>query len=193
MEVSARAGVEVLCTRSNLEGEDPLRPFRPDRDNDSGQPAVTVNEYGRGQAFYIAGDVGGAYMSNPYPPLKRFVVSLVKRTQPPFEIEGPEALDVTAAQRPSGEWMIHLINNPAPLIPWRLYSQEDADLHGREVGAFHATTELVPIHDVVVQFNDLDVKSARLPLQGIDLEVTGGRVVVPKIELHEVLLVESGS
>jgi len=86
--------------------------------------------------------------------------------------------------------MIHLINNPAPLIPWRLYSQQDATLHSWEVEAFHATTELVPIRDVVVRFHDIECKSARLPLQGTDLEITRGQVVVPTVALHEVLLVE---
>ena len=71
-------------------------------------------------------------------------------------------------------------------------SAASVDLRGWEVGAFHATTQLAPIHDVVIQFHDIECRWVRLPSQGIDLEVTGGRVVVPKVTLHGVLLVESG-
>lgn len=95
-----RPGARALCTRSNLEGEDPLDRFHPEREYDTGAPTVAVNDYGKGRAIYIAGDVGGAYMNNPCSRLKRFVVNLVQRTPPPIQIEAPEALEITAARRP---------------------------------------------------------------------------------------------
>ena len=57
---------------------------------------------------------------------------------------------------------------------------------------FFALQEVNPIHNITIRFNDFGVKWARLPLQDISLEVSGepARVVVPKVELHEVLLVE---
>ena len=184
--------VEVLCTRSSLEGESPLNNFDPRKNYDSKEPAVTVNRYGKGQAIYIGGDVGGAYMNNPYPPLKRFVDNLVKRTRPPVEIEAPEVIEVTAALRDTGELMIHLVNNPTPLLPWRIHDSDDRQRRGQEMSAFFYISELNPIHNIRICFNDFKVKSARLPLQDRSLQITGepAMVVVPEVELHEVLLAE---
>ena len=140
-------------------------------------------------AIYICGDVGGAYMNNPYPPLKRLIADLVKRTPPPIEFEMPEAIEVNAAHRGANELMIHLLNNPTPLLPWRIANREK---HDAEMTTFLALREVNPIHNIRVQFNDFAVKSARLPLQETNLEVSGNAatVVVPAVSLHEVLLVE---
>ena len=93
--VAFRAGADVglLCTRSRLRGEfalenrrrarKPLNDFDPDSNYDSSEPAVTLHRYGKGQAIYISGNVGAGYAHSPYPPLKRFVASLVKRNRPP--------------------------------------------------------------------------------------------------------------
>ena len=64
------ADIHVLCTRSCLENERLLKDFDPRMDYDSSEPAITMNRYGNGKAIYICGDVGGAYMNNPYPPLE---------------------------------------------------------------------------------------------------------------------------
>ena len=97
-DISVRpdAAVEVLCTRTSLED---LERFDPEHEYDSGEPTVTIHRYGKGRAIYIAADAGGAYLNNPYPPLKRFIAKLVKRTRPPVEIE---AIEATAAMRETG-------------------------------------------------------------------------------------------
>ena len=102
--------------------------FDSENDYDSSEPTVTVNTFEQRLGFYIAGDVGGAYMNNSYPPLKWFVANLVKRTKPPIGIEAPEA---TAAIRPSGELMVRLVNNPTPIIPSQNLTHEDV-LRDRE-------------------------------------------------------------
>ena len=195
VEVSLKPGAHAICTRSSLSADkddlkDGLSAYRPGGDHDTGQPAVVVNEFGRGRVIYLAGDVGGAYMNSPYPPLMRFVVGLVKQTPPPVEIDGPQALEVTAAHRPSGELMVHLINNPTPLIPWRIHDNEDMDRLRPDMGSFNAVLELPPLRDIRVRFNDLKVQSVRLPLQDIELVIEDGAVMVPEVKLHEVLLVE---
>ena len=186
------ADLHVLCTRSCLEDERPLNDFDPRMDYDSSEPAITMHGFGKGRAIYICGDVGGAYMNNPYPPLKRLVANLVKRRPPPIEFEMPEAIEVTAAHRGANEVMIHLLNNPTPLLPWRIANREK---HDEEMTTFLALREVNPIHNIRVRFNDFAVKSAWLPLQGTDLEVSGNAatVVVPVVSLHEVLLVEYGN
>ena len=186
------AKLEVLCTRSSLKGENPLGNFDPRKDYDSSEPTVTVNTFGEGKAFYIAGDVGTAYMNNPYPPLKRFVANLVKRTKPPVEIEAPEAIEATAAIRPSGELMVHLVNNPTPLLPWRIRDHADAAEQREHMTSFFALQEVNPIHDIKISFNAFKVNSARLPLQEHSLAITGipSTVTLPQVKIHEVLLVE---
>ena len=133
--------------------------------------------------------VGSAYMNNPYPPLKRFLAHLLRRTRPPIEVDAPEAIEATASRRPSGELMVHLVNNPTPLLPWRIGEDSRA---GRDMTTYFALQEVNPIYDVAIRFNGFEVKSARLPLQDMSLEVKGNpaQVVVPKVELHEVLLAE---
>ena len=195
LEISLKSGARAICTRSSLSADkddlkDGLSAYRPGGDHDTGQPAVVISEYGKGKVVYVAGDVGGAFMNSPYPPLMRFVVGLVKQTPPPVEIEGPQALEITAAHRPSGELMVHLINNPAPLIPWRIYDDEDMQRLRPDMGSFNAVLELPPLRDIRVRFNDPEVKSVRMPLQDIELQLEDGAVVVPEVRLHEVLLVE---
>ena len=189
------ADLQVLCTRTSLvslPGKDLLECFDPQKEYDSSVPTVTANRYGKGEAIYIAADVGGAYLNNPYPPLKRFIARLVQRTNPPLVIEAPEAIEVTAAIRDSGELMIHLLNNPTPLLPWRRDDEQDAAKWDEYRSNFFALQEVNSIHNIRLRFNDFKVKSARLPLQDEYLEVTGKHhtVVVPETELHEVLLVD---
>ena len=182
--------VQVLCTRSSLEGEDSVRDFHPAQNHDSGEPAVVSHEYGQGRAIYLAADVGGAFMSSPYPLLRRFVAHLVARTQAPIAFQAPEAIEATAAWRGPGELMVHLLNNPTPLLPWRVV---DRNRYDEEMTSFHALREVNPIYDVEIRFNGFEVKAARLPLRDKSLHVTGGdpaTVVVPEVELHEVLLLE---
>ena len=158
-------------------------------DYDSSEPAITMHRFGKGKAIYICGDIGGAYMNNPYPPLKLLITDLVKRTPSPIEFEMPEAIEVTAAHRGTNELMIHLLNNPTPLLPWRIANREK---HDAEMTTFLSLREVNPIHNIRVQFNDFVVKTARLPLQEMTLEVSenAATVVVPAVNLHEVLLVE---
>ena len=175
---------DVLCTRSNLGTELPLGDFNPNSEYDSGEPAVTANRVGEGQVIYINSDVGDGFMHNPYPLLQRFVSLLVKRTEAPVEVTAPEAIEVTAALRGPKELMVHLLNDPTPLVPMAMTEKHE----GMNTHLF--LRELNPIHDVEVRFNGFDIASARLPLSGLDLEVRGAVVTVPKIELHEVIVAQ---
>jgi hypothetical protein len=64
------------------------------------------------------------------------------------------------------------------------------DLHT----TYHALYEINPIHDVRIRLNGYNAKAARLALSNEDLAVAGKpqTIVVPKVELHEVVLVEPG-
>ena len=193
-EIKAGSDVEVLCTRASIDG---LEGFDPKSDYDSSEPTVVRHQHGKGQVFYLAADVGGAFMTSPYPPLRRFVAELVGRAPAPLVLEGPEAVEMNAAWKEPGQLMVHLVNNPMPLVPWRIDSAVHPDhrSYEEERTTFHYTPELYPVHDLVLRFPGLKVVSARLPLQAVDLTVSGdpATVVVPKLDMHEVVLVEVGA
>jgi hypothetical protein len=175
---------EVLCTRSSLTGERPLDNFDHRVNYDSSEAAVTLNRFGKGKVIYINGDVGEGFIHNPYPPLKRFIAHLVRRTKPPLDVEAPKAIEVTAALRSSKELMVHLLNNPMPTLPFGTRN-EDITTH------FYLE-EVNPIYNVRIQFNDFKIKRARLPLQSrvLDLSTYPMTVLVPEVKLHEVVLLE---
>ena len=184
--VSAKSGTEVICESSSPEKVGSLHSFHPSESDRTGAPSVTRNRFGKGQAIYIGGDVGGAYLNSPYPPLKRFVASLVNGTEPPLTVKAPEAIEMVAARRGPGELVVHLLNNPTPVLPWDVAT---TDL----TGIYLANAELTPIRDVQIQLNQIAGKSARLPLRDQDLEITGDPPVinVPQIDLHEVVLIQT--
>ena len=184
--VAARAGTEVICESTSPERVGSLHSFVPSAEDRTGAPAVTRNRFGKGQAIYIGGDVGGAYLASPYPPLRRFVAGLVSETEPPLSITAPEALEMVATWRRPGELMVHLLNNPTPVLPWGVATTE-------LTGIYLANAELTPIRDVQVQLNQIDAKSATLPLHERELEITGDPpiVEVPRIDLHEVVVIRT--
>ena len=134
------------------------------------------------RTIYISGDVGRSYHHTPYPALKRFVARLVETAPPPIAFRAPKVIEVTAARRGPGELLVHLLNNAAVPLP------EDTP----QVATHFYVEEVNPIHDIEVIFNAFQVKSARMPLADLELEVVGepARVTVPRVDLHEVVLVE---
>ncbi len=190
--IETRYGAQVLCTRCKPGLVDLLRYFDPRMEYDSGEPAVISNVFGNGRSIYICGDVGGAYMNTPYPQLRRFINYLVGLTPSPIEVEAPECIEMTAAYRDSGELMIHLLNNPVPVLPWHINDKKEYE---EQQSTFHAPLEVNPIRGVKIRLNELAGSSARLPLRKCALEILGtpGVIVVPEVDLHEVLLVETAA
>ncbi len=183
--VTPRAGSElgVIATRCSIEAPNPVDHYDPNGEYDSGDLVITVRPAGEGEVIYINGDVGGSFERNPYPALKRFVARIVERVTPPIEVRAPKTIEVTAAIRESGELQVHLINNPAPHLP---------DSIGAAASTHFFVEEPMPVHDVDICFNDFDVDTARLPLAGVELEVRGSvpSITVPRVELHEVVVVD---
>ena len=194
------SGIQVLCTRSSLRARPPgagsrrwkapLSDFDPRSEYDSGAPAVTLHRYGAGRALYVSADVGGGYARNAYPGLKRFIANLVTNVPPPIDVTAPQAIEITAATVGDDLLMVHLLNHPTPMLPPAIFDEAEGPAASSDVTTFFALQEVPPIHDVAVVFNDHRARSARLPLAQADLEVSDAphRVLVPKVELHEVLV-----
>ena len=203
-EIAVRAGAtpEILFTKSGLKWSiekvqikqsqastfrrsSPLREEFFERDDlDSGRPAVTRNRFGDGTAIYLCGDLGQAFYRNPLPQLRQLLAQLARTVPPALEVVAPPVIDVTAQLRRPGQLMVHLLNNPLPLVPWNT-SREDRP-------AYFNIDELLPVHDVVIDLNDFKAGSASLPLrdQRLAPSADGKRVVVPEVALHEVVLVD---
>ncbi len=155
---------------------------RPDLD--SGRPALTRNRFGKGTAIYICGDLGQGFYRGPLPQLRQLLDQLVCTAQPALEVKAPQVIDVTAFLRSSGQLMVHLLNNPLPMVPWNTLRSDRP--------TYFSMDEILPVHDVVIQLNDFKATSVSLPLQGQTLEPgsNGRQIVVPKVALHEVVLVD---
>ena len=140
--------------------------------------------------MYVSADVGGGYARNAYPGLKRFIANLITNVPPPIEVTAPQAIEITAATVSGDLLMVHLLNHPTPMLPPAIFDEAKGHAASSDVATFFALQEVPPIHDIAVVFNDHRVRSARLPLAQVDLEVSDAPhgVLVPKVELHEVLL-----
>ena len=174
---------QVLCTKSSLTWENgpPLKEFYSGMEYDSGEPAVTVNDYGKGRAIYICGDVGSGYDLNPLPQLKRFVASLLETTTAPIELDGPRVIELSATWCGGKEISVHLLNNPLPVLPWSIPSSTHR--------SYLYPEEVVPVHNVVLKFNGFAVKKATAPLtsQKLTLGNNGSTVTVPVVGPHELV------
>ena len=104
--------------------------------------------------------------------------------QPALEVDAPQVIDVTAFLRPSGQLMVHLLNNPLPLVPWNTLRSDRP--------TYFSMDEILPVRDVVIQLNDFKATSVSLPLRDQRLEPgsDGRQIVVPEVALHEVVLAE---
>ncbi len=183
VELTAGSSAEVLCTRSSLNWEEgpPLQNFYTGMEFDSGEPAVTVNNYGKGKAIYICGDVGSGYDLNPLPQLKRFVASLLETTAAPIEVDGPRVIELSATWRGEKEVSVHLLNNPLPMLPWSISAANHR--------SYFYLEEVAPVHNVMLRFNGFTVKKATAPLtkQKLKVENNGSTVTVPVVGPHELV------
>ena len=182
--IEARAGTQVLCTKSTLgwTNNPPLYGFNPTKDQDSRIPTITLNQVGRGKAIYIAADIGGAYERNPMPPTKRLFAHLVGMAEAPLAVDGPGAVEVTAWKRSGDETAVHLLNNPTRSAPWGT---------GRGLLSTHFyVDELIPVHDIHIALNGKTATRAWLPFS--DTELDPQHVVVPKLDLQELVLLKTG-
>jgi hypothetical protein len=181
---------EILFTKSGLKGMGPRKrgplsgEFFDRPDLDSGRPALTRNRFGKGTAIYLCGDLGHGFYRSPLPQLRQLLDLLARTAQPAVETRAPAVIDLTAYRRQPDQLMVHLLNNPLPLVPWNT-SRGDRP-------AYFSIDEILPVHDVVIQLNDFKAGSVTLPLRDQTLEPSsdGKQIVVPEVGLHEVVLVD---
>ena len=143
------------------------------------QPLATLRRLGRGEAIYLAPDLGRAYAEHPYQRLRRLLATWVNRAEPWLRVEAPKVVEVTAFER-DGATIIHLVNSP-------LTSLRPTVMTGR----MPLVDEVVPVHDLGVSLRG-EFATARLEPSGLDLPVTHAEgwstVTVPEVEIHEMVV-----
>ncbi len=188
--VTPRLGsdVQTLCTRCSLQGKRPLDQFDPHVNFDSGRPAVTCNCFGKGRAFYISGDVGGGYTHNPYPPLRRFVANLTRKTIPPLEVTAPKVIEMSASRQGPDCLTIHLLNNPTPYFAHSQSVENYNDIRTY----FYNLEEINPIFNIEITLHAFEASCALLPLRNQILTVCRDRqsLVVPEVRVQEVVVLK---
>jgi hypothetical protein len=148
----------------------------------TGYPAITLNQFGKGQAVYISGDIFGAYTICNQWNLKNLfkdVIDLVL-TDRLFEIDAPDVVEAVLT-RQGRKMLVHLVNH-------------NGERSFNNTIAF--TEDVVPIHDIGVTLKlDSAPRTIRLMPENRKLawrKLSGGRVSfrVPRLELYSIVVIE---
>lgn len=122
-----------------------LTPVRSETDT----PALTVNSFGKGKAFYFAGRIGGAHARYNYPGVRRLIGRLL---QPALlsgmrvltEAPGCVYVEVTRQHDPP-RYVVHLMNAQSQ-VRWQSYVMSLAA--GQKQFPPAIAAETLPVHDV---------------------------------------------
>ncbi len=145
-------------------------------------PGLWVRQVGQGWAIYTGVDFFKTYLSYPTAHMMRMLRALlVSLETPEITAEAPICVTVNTRRQPDGRWAIHLHNAPGSAYTYPNPPR----------GAYlHAPGEVIPVHDVRLHVGRRKVKRASLGLSGHVLTVTGNVVEVPRLDLHEVVVLE---
>lgn len=142
-------------------------------------PGLWMRRVGKGAVIYTGVNVFVTYVECTVPRLTRLWRTLLTRLhQPPVTLQGPICVTVNTHRLPNGQYAVHLHNSPGTLYnyPWP---------------SFSTPGEVLPIYDLVLDVNIGRVRFARSALTKKPYKTVAGRHVhIPKLELHEVILLE---
>jgi len=162
------------------EGAKPFGSLRASDDPQSAShPAAAIVAYGRGRIAATFFTAGQPYLKGRPEPLRRFLNDLVRElfAQPLVEVKGSSDVDVCVA-RNHGKLLVNLLNTAGP--------------HQTEP-VLETIPPVGPL-DVTIR---LDARPAAVTLEPgarpMDFDFDDGRLrlVVPKLEIHDVLVVET--
>jgi len=151
---------------------------------DSGLPAITYEEFGKGKAIYVAPDIFGAFWRTNDPRLRRLVANLldVAIDKKLLAVKGSASIEVSLRKK-GNEWFLHLVNH-----------------HEEKRVAGAPTLERMPmVTDIAVEANlrkGQKVASVTL-LPGktpIEFSQKGGELafVVPRVHIHGIVRISFG-
>jgi hypothetical protein len=147
--------------------------------HESGLPAITYEEFGKGKAIYVAPDIFGAFWRTNDPRLRRLVANLLEVAidKKLLAATGPASVEVSL-RRKGSDWFVHLVNH-----------------HEEKRVAGAPTLERMPIvTDVTIEANlrkGQRVGSVTLLPENTPLEFSqkAGELsfVVPRVQIHAIV------
>ena len=168
----------TLSVRRGFAGIDPNKDT-----HDSGHPGVVEHKWGKGKSIYISGDIGEGYSDHPLQRVRGFFIDLVKRGDLQVEVDCPSRILTHALYGENGKLNVHLYHRFCQMCPWEQHHVDEQQ--------WSAIDEPFPVHDIKVKINGGGVKSARMPLRSLDLQVENGTTIfVPEVYLHDIVEVE---
>ena len=193
-------------------GSSILASYRlPDvKPSERSHPAIMASESGKGRVVYFAAGVDKAMFFYPDGYQRRLLANACRWAAgdalPPAEVEGPLLLATTFRRQEAGKRVVvHLLNHASS---WGLHSiyqklaplpsevQKEYGFPDRSElrGTWPIREEVIPLHDVRVTCRVPGVRKATLQPGGLDLPLKpaagGVSVVVPKVELHAMVVFE---
>lgn len=178
--------------RANAETWGTLRTKTGDASSDL--PAVVAHTYGRGRVVYLAGAFDAAYYLYPYPYQRLIVKSAIEwaASEPaPVHIAAPMCVHATVMRQSTDgdRLLVHLFND---VNTTAFHALPNDDVPLRE--------ETLPIHDIKMTFGPtyhierVHIERVHIEPGNIDLPIektkAGTTVVVPKLEIHSIVVVE---
>ncbi len=137
---------------------------------DSEEPAILCHRFGRGTVYYLAAEVGQAYMNHRLPQVVEMVSHLERSAAvPPVEFEAPVVLETTALWQSEKRMIVHLANCSALNV---------------------STGRMTPLAEISVTVRKGTIRSARSGLTGKRLRVEGNRIMLPVVRYGEVIVIE---
>lgn len=147
-------------------------------------PAVTVNQYGKGQVVYFACDIFLAYTDYVHSWVKSLFIDVLNKYAPrkPFTVQAPSTVHVRLT-RNGNERYLHLLQ--AHVQP-RAIVFSKAGVYPVEI-----IEEVVPVSEVVLTVPDCEVRTAILEPSGekLRLEKKRGetRIYIPQVAVYDVV------
>ena len=171
LEVRETAGRAVAFFRAPM-----LRQYRPLAEETT--PAVVVNAFGKGQAVYVAANIGEHYNDYGIPAHIQLVSDATRWLSPPMlQVENaPQTLEVVLReQEHKGRYLLHLIN-----------------FTGEMRRPFQ---NIIPCHDVQISLqprHTIHTVRALAPGQDLSFRQEKGRLcfTVPRVDTYQVIVLE---
>jgi hypothetical protein len=169
---------DIILTTARTAGlRHPTRDTRKD-----GTAAASITAYGKGRIAAVYGPLADIYFRGHHPAVRTFLGALAKELfpSPAVRVEGPPVLDISLRTTAKGALSVHLLN------------RSNLPLSER----FNFSDYISPVGPVIVEIKTA-AKPKRVVLAPENTELkwewkTGLlRVTVPKIEIHEIVVVES--
>jgi hypothetical protein len=171
--LSTFTGVSIKdeATGARIQGVRPL-----------GNPsALWTRPVGKGYVIYLGAELCHAYLSGPTTRMARlFRYALTHLRTPRVTLTGPTCVSVNTRIQADGRWAVHVHNAPGGL--YRYPQPSNANY-------LHGVGEVVPVHDLLIHLAGGQILSACSGVSGRSFSVEdGSRVTIPKLDLHDVVL-----